>query len=39
MFFQGVHLNWHIKAKVGTLVDTQQYSPDFVALLRILKTK
>jgi transposase len=25
--------NWHNKAKAGTLAGTQQYSPDFVALL------
>lgn len=33
-------LNWHNKVKAGTLVRTQQYSPDFVTLLeenKILK--
>lgn len=25
--------NWYNKAKVGTLIGTQQYSPDLVALL------
>ena len=25
--------NWHTKAKAGTLMGTQQYSPDLVALM------